>query len=175
MLRSTHFSLFFFGPKKFCQSTSLLHGPTFLQCGEIYNIVCWVLTYCSLNSSIVQRTIRRRGCHDEHATDLDVVKRLLVDVETDHSQTWPWSNFYPLFWCFCITNDKIIGDSLPRRHDNYLDKKYGFLTNIPWSHLFFIKFWQSWLLSRWFNWHKLAVLSQCYTKLYTGTLKTLRL
>ena len=45
------------------------------------------------------------------STSLDVVTQLVVDAETEHSQTWPSSRFRPLFSSCSIRTDEIIGHS----------------------------------------------------------------
>ena len=68
---------------------------------------------------------------------------LLVDIETEHSQTWLSSRFHPLCSNFCIRTDTIIGHSFSTQHGNLANIEkwiiFGLLVNIPWSHLFGIK------------------------------------
>ena len=75
----------------------VLPGPGESQPAEIYFLLpCKYL----LPSTVIKNT------------GLDVVEKLLLDVETKHVQTCPQSKFGPLFLCFCIRTEKIIGHSL---------------------------------------------------------------
>ena len=53
------------------------------------------------------------------SVSLDVVTQLLVDAETEDSQTWPSSRFCPLFSSFSIRTDEIKGHSFSAKNDKY--------------------------------------------------------
>ena len=53
--------------------------------------------------------------------------QVLVDAETEHSQTWPLSRFHPLSSSFSIRTDEIIGHSFSTKHGKYKEvKKFWF-------------------------------------------------